>query len=219
MKNLFVTFLIFTAVILSACGKVEDTPTAALEEIQIALAERNSEQLSRRIDLKNFFAQIYEVATVQLAENYDYYKEKYSRDPYFQHDAEFLKNYNEEFKAGNLKFIENVVMAYFAKLPEPKTPEENPEAYVANEFEKIRRAVNAEIKSVAIDKNSAEMILNLNGDSTLIGQFISDLDLKLGFTKDDNGNWHLKEIENLDVLTPILVDKAEIIRMNFLDEK
>ena len=98
------------------------------------------------------------------------------------------------------------------------TPELDASEYaVTPEAQEI--AVNAEIKSVAIDKNSAEMILNLNGDSTLIGQFISDLDLTLGFIKDDNGNWHLKEIENLDVLTPILVDKAEIIKLNFLDEK
>ncbi len=59
------------------------------------------------------------------------------------------------------------------------------------------------------------MILNLNGDSTVIGQFVSDLDLKLGFIKDKNGNWHLNKIENIDVLTPLIVDKAEIIRENF----
>lgn len=215
MKKIFAILLILVAAIFAGCGKEEDTPTDALEEIQVALAERNSIQLSRRIDMEKFFSQTYDAVTIELAKNYDYYKEKYPREPYFQHDAEFLKRYNKEFEAQNLKFIEDVMAAYFAKIPEPERDQDNPQAYVANEFERIRRAVSSKIKSVAIDKNSAEMILNLNGDSTLIGQFVSDLDLKLEFVKDEKGKWKLTKIENLEELTPLLVDKAEIIRINF----
>ena len=215
MKKLFAILLIFTAAIFTSCVKDEDTPNDAISEIQIALAERNLQKLSSRIDLEDFFKQIYEAGTVEFFQNYDYYKEKYPKEPYFQKDAEYLKQYNENFETQNLKFAEDVTKAYFAKIPAPEKAEENPAAYVANEFEKIRRAVSAEIKSVAIDNDSAEMILNLNGDSTVIGQFVSDLDLKLGFIKDKNGNWHLNKIENIDVLTPLIVDKAEIIRENF----
>lgn len=215
MKKLFAILLIFTAVIFAACSKEEDTPTDALTEIETALAERNFNQLSSRVDLEKFFAQAYKDGTVELSKNYDYYKEKYPKEPYFQHDAQFVEPYNAEFEAENLKFAEDVAKAFFAKVPEPDTVKENPEAYVANEFEKIRRAVSAEIKSVTIDKDSAEMILNLNGDSTLIGQFVSDFDLKLAFVKDENNKWQLTKIINLDVLTPLIVDKAEIIRINF----
>ena len=215
MGKLFATILIFAAIVVAGCGKEEDTPTDALTEIQAALADRNSAQLSRRIDLEDFFAKFYDAATIELAENYDYYRKKYPKDPYFNHDAEFLKNYNDEFKTQHLKFAEDVVINFFKRVPEPEKPTENLEAYVANEFEKIRRAIRSEIKSVTIDENSAEMILNLNGDSTLIGQFVSDLDLTLGFTKDENGNWHLQEIKNMEQLTPLIVDKAEIIRISF----
>lgn len=216
MKTLFAIFLIFSAAIFAACGKEEDTPKDALTEIEIALAKKNPDLLVGRIDLEKFFAQIYKDGTVELAKKYDYYKEKYPKEPYFQQDAEFVKQYNAEFEAENLKFTEEVVKAYFARIPEPETVKENPVAYVANEFEKIRRAVSAEIKSVTIDNNSAEMILNLNGDSTIIGQFVSDLDLKLAFIKDENNKWQLTEIKNIDVLTPLIVDKFEIIRINFL---
>ena len=214
LKNLFATIFILTLVIFAGCGK-EDSPETALLELQAALSERDAKKLSNRVDIEKFFIQIYEGTTIELAENYDYYKKTYPDDPYFQQDAEFLKNYNEEYKAVHLKFAEDVVTAYFAKLPEPATPKENPEAYVANEFEKIRRAVSSEVKSVVIDNDTAEMTVNLNGDSTLIGQFVSDLDLKLGFNKDENGKWHLTKIENLDELTPLIVDKAEIIWINF----
>lgn len=214
MKKLLAITLILVAVALAGCGK-EDSPEAALLEMQAALAEKDSKKLARRVDVEKLFIQIYEGTTLELAKNYDYYKEKYPNDPYFQHDAEFLKNYNEEFKALHLKFAEDVVAAYFAKLPEPETPEENPHAYVANEFEKVRRAVNAEIQNVIVDKNSAEMTLKLKGDSTLRGQFVGDLIFKFGFTKNDDDKWHLTQIENLDELTPPLVDKAELVWINF----
>lgn len=215
MKTLFAILLVFTAAIFAACGKDEDTPIDAITEIETALAERNTSQLSKRVDLEKFFTQIYRDGSVEIAKNYNYYKEKYPKDPYFQHDETYVAQYNEEFEERNLKFVADVIKAYFAKTPAPEAPAENPEAHVANEFEKIRQAVTAEIKSVTIDVDSAEMILNLNGDSSLIGQFVSDLDLKLGFYKDENGKWRLSEIKNIDVLTPLVVDKAEIIRVNF----
>lgn len=214
LKKIFATVLIMAAVMVGGCG-AEDSPETALNEMQNALAERDLAKLSKRVDVSRLFAQIYDDTTLELAANYEYYKEKYPDDPYFQHDAEFLKTYNEQFKALHLKFADDVKAAYFAKLPEPSTPEENPYAYIANEFEKVRRSVNAEIQNVTIDNDTAEMTLNLKGDSTLRGQFVGDLTFKFGFTKDDDDKWHLTKIENLDELTPPLVDKAEIVWINF----
>ena len=216
MQTFLKKFLILAAIMIlcAGCGREEDTPQNALTEIQVALADRDFETLSKRVDIEKFFAQIYDAVTLELAANYDFYKEKYPDDPYFQHDAEFLKKYNADFKELHLNFANEVKAAYFAKLPEPETPEENPYAYVANEFEKVRRAVNAEIQNVTIDKNSAEMTLLLKGDSTLRGQFFGELIFKFGFTKDGE-KWHLNKIENLDELTPPLVDKAEIVWINF----
>jgi len=207
--------LILSAVIfLTGCGQ-EDTPEAALNEIKIALAERDSKKLSERVNLDKFFSATYDATTVALAANYDEYSAKYPDDPYFQHSAEFLETYNAEHKDLHLKFLDGVKAAFFAKLPEPATPEENPTAYVANEFEKIRQATDATIKETRIDDDRATVILDVQGDSSLRGQFIGQMTFELAFRRDEKNRWHFDAIENLDELTPALVDKAELVWITF----
>jgi hypothetical protein len=200
--------------VITGCGK-EDSPEAALNEIKIALAERDSNKLSTRADLNEFFSETYDATTIELAKKYDEYKEKYPDDPYFQHSGEFLTEYNAKNKNNHLKFLDGVKESFFAKIPEPSTPEENPTAYVANEFEKIRRATNVKVKEIVTDENNhATMTLLVEGDDSLRGRFIGQMTFKLGFSKDAENRWHFDEIKNLDELTPALVDKAEIIWVN-----
>ena len=214
MLKFFLPLILSAVIFLTGCGQ-EDSPEAALNEIKIALAERDSEKLSTRADLDKFFSMTYDATTVALAENYDDYREKYPDDPYFQHSAEFLTTYNAEHKALHLKFLDGVKKSFFSKMPEPSTPEENPTAYVANEFEKIRQATDATIKETRIDENHATIILEVTGDNSLRGKFIGQLTFKLGFIRDEKNRWHFESIENLDELMPVLVDKAEIIWITF----
>ena len=214
LRKLF-TILFLSAILFSACGK-EDSPEIALNNLKIALAERNSENLAAHVDLNDFFSKTYDAVTIELAKNYETYKEKYPDDPYFQHSADFISNYNAQHKNLHLKFLNGVAKAYFAKIPEPIAPEDNPTAFVANEFEKFRHATNSTIKKIVVNQNSATIILELAGDSSPRGKFIGNLTFNLVFRKDiENQRWLLDKIENLDELTPILVDKAEIIWINF----
>ena len=214
MRKFFVPLILSAVIFLTACGQ-EDTPEAALNEIQIALAERDSTKLAARADLDEFFAKTYDAATVELAKNYDAYQAKYPEDPYFQHSAEFLTTYNAEHKERHLNFLRGVKDSFFAKIPEPATPEDNPTAYVANEFEKIRAATNATIKETRINDDKATVVLDVQGDNSLRGQFIGQLTFELAFHRDDKNRWHFDAIENLDELTPALVDKAEVVWINF----
>ncbi len=204
--------IILAAIFMTGCGK-EDSPEIALNDLKLALAERDLQKIAERVNLDEFFSKTYDAATIELAKNYDTYKEKYPDDPYFQHSAEFITNYNAEHKNLHMNFLNGVAKSYFDKIPEPKTPEENPTAYVANEFEKIRQATNAEVKEIVVNDNSATIFLEIAGDSSLRGKFIGQMTFKLAFRK-ENGRWLLDKIENLDELTPILVDKAEIIWVN-----
>ena len=214
LRKLF-TILFLSAILFSACGK-EDSPEIALNNLKIALAERNSENFAAHVDLNDFFSKTYDAVTIELAKNYETYKEKYPDDPYFQHSADFISNYNAQHKNLHLKFLNGVAKAYFAKIPEPIAPEDNPTAFVANEFEKFRHATNSTIKKIVVNQNSATIILELAGDSSPRGKFIGNLTFNLVFRKDNqNQRWLLDKIENLDELTPILVDKAEIIWINF----
>jgi len=211
MKKFLAAIILLTILILG-CEK-EDSPENALAEIKIALAERDSQKLSTRADLEEFFSATYDATTLELAKNYDVYKEKYPDDQYFQYSGEFLTEYNAENKNNHLKFLRGVAESYFAKIPEPETPEDNPTAYVANEFEKIRQAASATIKKVVVNCNSATIFLELAGDDSLRGKFIGQMTFELGFRK-ENERWQFAEIKNLDELTPALVDKAEIVWIN-----
>lgn len=207
--------LILSAVIfLTGCGH-EDTPTAALDEIKIALAEKNEAKLSERMNLDEFFSATYDAATVELAKNYDEYQAKYPDDPYFQHDAEFLKTYNAEQKERHLKFLDGVKEAYFAKIPAPEMPEENPTAYVANEFELIRQATDVTVKETRVDGDKATIVLDVRGDNSLRGHFIGQMTFELGFHRDEKNFWHFDGIDNLNELMPTLVDKAELVWITF----
>ena len=206
--------LILSAVIFFAgCGRFgqEDTPEAALNEIRLALTERDSTKLAARADLEAFFATTYDVATIELAKRYDDYKTLYPDDPYFQRDADFLTAYNAEHRERHLNFLRGVSEAYFAEMPEPSTPEANPAAYVANEFEAIRQASNVTIKTAHVDGDRASVIVDVRGDNSLRGRFIGQLTFELAFRRDEENRWHFAAIENLDELTPTLVEKAEVV--------
>lgn len=214
MKKFLAPLILSALIFLTGCGQ-EDTPEAALNEIKIALAERDSKKLSERVDLDKFFSETYDTTTIELADKYDDYQTKYPDDPYFQHSAEFLTTYNTEHKNLHLKFLDGVKNSFFSKMPEPSTPEENPTAYVANEFEKIRQAADATIKETRIDDDRATIILDVQGDNSLRGQFIGQMTFELAFHRDEKNRWHFDEISNLDELTPALVDKAELVWITF----
>lgn len=214
MTKFFLPLILSAVIFLSGCGQ-EDTPEAALNEITIALAERDANKLAARADLEKFFSETYDATTIELAKRYDEYSAKYPDDPYFQHSAEFLTTYNAEHKDLHLKFLRGVSDSFFAKIPEPSTPEENPTAYVANEFDAIRQAVNATIRETRIDNDRATIILDVQGDTSLRGQFIGKLTFELAFRRDEKNLWHFDAIENLNELMPVLVDKAELVWITF----
>ena len=214
MRKFFVLLILSAAIFFTACGQ-NDSPEAALNEIKIALAERNVVKLSERVNMDEFFSATYDAATVELAKNYDAYKAKYPDDPYFQHSAEFLTTYNAKHKDLHLKFLDGVKAAYFAKMPAPENPQDNPAAYVANEFELIRQATNVTVKETRVKNNRATVVLDVQGDNSLRGRFIGHLTFKLAFHRDEKNQWHFDAIENLDELTPALVDKAEIVWITF----
>lgn len=196
------------------CGG-EDSPEKALSEMQESLEQKNFKKLSERMNLEEFFALTYDDITLELAKNYDEFGKKYPEDPYFQHSEKFLKKYNSEHRDLHMKFLNEVAHAYFEKIPEPEKPEMNPYAYVANEFEKIHLASNAVIKETKIDGEKAVLTVEMQGDNSLRGQFIGNLIFKISFCKDKQDKWHFQKIENLDELTPILVDKAEKVWITF----
>ena len=212
MKFFYTTILILMTFLLSSCGTV-DSPENSFQEIQDALNKRDFEKFSARVDTEKLFAQIYDDATIALAKDCEVYGKKYPRDPYFQRGGDFLKKYNIEHRELHLDFARKSMTAYFENLPEPDEPHDNPYAYVAHEFTQINLVSTAEVEDVEINGNSAEVTVNVKGDGSLRGIFVGFLTFKLGFEK-INDKWKLTKIENIEELTPTIVDKAELIWIN-----
>ena len=212
--KIFAPIILSAIIFLTGCGH-KDSPEAALNEIKIALAERDESKLSARVDPDEFFSQTYDAATVELAKNYDVYHAKYPDDPYFNHSAEFLTEYNAVHKERHLKFLDGVKESFFAKIPAPEKPEENPTAYVADEFEKICAVTTATVKDTIVDGDRATVVVDVRGDNSLRGRFVGKLTFKLLFHRDEQKRWHFDEISNIDELTPVLVDKAELVWITF----
>lgn len=211
MKFFCTTILILITFLMTSCSN--DSPEVAFNEMQNAIKDRDFEKFSARVDTEKLFAQIYEDATVELAKNCAAFGEKYPKDPYFQHDGKFITEYNATHRDLHLNFARESMKAYFAKLPEPEEPSDNPYAYVAHEFERLYFVSTAIVEDVKINGNSATVTVKVEGDSSLRGMFIGVLTFKLGFEKIGD-KWTLTKIENIDELTPTLVDKAELIWIN-----
>lgn len=212
MKFFYSTILILCLVFLTSCG-VTDSPQNALEEIQDALNKKDYAKFAERVDAQKLFAQVYDEATIHLAKDCAIYGEKYPRDPYFQHDGDFIKNYNAEHRELHLDFAKKSLDAYFSNIPAPEEPKDNPYAYVANEFAKLHFVSSAEVEDVKIDGNNATLTVNVKGDNSMRGVFVGLINFKLGFQNVD-GKWKLTSIENVEELTPTFVDKAELIWIN-----
>lgn len=212
MKIFYATIFILCSIFFTSCG-VTDSPEKAFEEIQESLNQKDFKNFSERVDIQKLFAQIYEDATIQLAKDCKTYGEKYPRDPYFQHDGDFIKNYNAEHRDLHLDFAQKSLNAYFENIPAPDDPQDNPHAYVASEFEKLHLVSSAEVDDVKIDGDNATLNVHVQGDTSLRGVFVGLLNFELGFQKID-GKWKLTAIENIEELTPTFVDKAELIWIN-----
>ena len=214
IKQIFLPVILIIGIFITGCGD-EDSPEKALTDIQNALKNKNSVELSERVDLEKFFGNVYDDSTLELAKNYDEYQKKYPEDPYFQHDKDFLLKYNSDYREMHLKFLRDVQEAYFKKIPAPEKPEDNPHAYVADEFEKIRWASVATVKNIVVNNDRAVMTVEIKGDESIRGQFIGVMDFAISFDKDDDNKWRVDKIENLDELMPVLVDKAEKVWITF----
>lgn len=214
MQKIFLPLILSAVIFLCGCGH-EDTPESALNDIKIALETRDKEKISRRVDFDEFFSTTYDVVTDNLAQNHDFYQKKYPDDPYFQHNAGFLTNYNAEHKNLHLNFLRDVLDAYFDKIPAPNAPEDNPTAYVANEFEFLRRATDISIKKTVVIDDSAMIEAEISGDDSLRGNFFGKMTFNLEFRRDNENFWHFVGIKNLNELMPALVDRAEVVWINF----
>ena len=211
MKIFCTTILVLMTFLMTGCSN--DSPKVAFNEIQTAINDRDFEKFSARVDTEKLFVQIYENATIELAKNCETFKQKYPKDPYFQHDGKFITEYNATHRDLHLNFARESMKAYFANFPEPDEPHDNPYAYVANEFNRLRAVSTATVEDVKVDGNSATVTVKVDGDGSLRGMFIGVLTFELGFEKIGD-KWTLTKIENIDELTPTLVDKAELIWIN-----
>lgn len=214
MKKIYLLLVAaLTIGITGGCGGTkEDTPEAALNDIQIALANQDRQLIESRVDVDKFLDNLYSDVTVQIADNIKELHDRYPDDPYFWNSPEFIRKYNEEKRSFYMSFVNASVNAYF-------DPEVKPDTFVnlfaiqcAKEFKNICAAMETKISPAKKEDNHATIDFELIGDSTPYGQFVgNNLTFRFGFDRDKEGRWHLVKIENLNELIFPIVDRAELV--------
>ena len=186
----------------------QDTPEIALKEIRAALAERDYEKFSSRVALSHFINTAYDDATEELASHCEEFHELYPHDLYFQFGSQNIRNYNEEFRETHLGFLDQFISAYFKNLKQPKKFEANPVTFAAAAFRKLHNAARSVAKETSVDGTQATMLVEITG-GFLYRRMIGTMDFRFAFERDEEGWWRLTKVENVDELTPPILDVAE----------
>ncbi len=188
--------------------KYQDTPEIALKEIREAIAERDYEKFSSRVELSYFINRAYDEATEELAKNCEEFHGLYPHDLYFQFGSQNIRNYNEEFRETHLGFLNRFIAAYFRNLKQPEKFEANPVTFAAAAFRKLHDAARSEIKETVVREREAEVLVTITG-GFLYRRMIGAMDFRFAFEQDGEGRWRLTEVKNVQELTPPILDVAE----------
>jgi len=186
----------------------QDTPEAAWEEIRTAVAERDYEKFSERVELSRFINTTYDEATEELANRCEEFHELYPHDLYFQFGAQNIRNYNEEFRETHLGFLDQFISAYFRNLGRPKKFEADPVTFSAGAFRKLYGAARSIVKETTLNGREAVLLVEITG-GFIYRKMIGAMDFRFVFERDAEGRWRLTGVQNVDELTPPILDVAE----------
>ncbi len=186
----------------------QDTPESAWKEICTAVAERDQETFFHRVEVSRFINKAYDDATEELANHCEEFHELYPQDLYFQFGAQNIRNYNEEFRAVHLGFLDQFIAAYFNNLKKSGTFEANPVTFAAGAFRKLHSAARSVVKETSVDGDKAVMVVEITG-GFIYKRTIGTMDFRFDFEQDSEGLWHLTDVQNVDELTPPILDVAE----------
>ena len=213
IKKFTLLIVALIAILISGCGQPQ-TPQSALDEILIALNERDEQKFNSHVDMNNFLVTTHNDVSAEILKNFDDYKAKYPQDPFFQNSIPFVKDYLNKYRDEHINLTSTALNAYFDKnLKSPKDFVDNPAAWIASEFKHVHNACTSKVTASDVKDNSAVITLEVTGDNSIYGKLIGNLTFKLYFER-RNDQWYLTKIANIDELIDDVVDKAEIVWPN-----
>ena len=180
-----------------------------IEEMRLAINERNLEKLTRYVDVKKFLDEGYEEVTDELAKNCDKFHKLYPHDLFFKFGSRALRFYNSRFRGVHLGFVTRVMNAYFNKnLVPPKSFTSAPIDYCAFELSKMLKALTCNVKNISEEKSRAVAEVEIFGNNSYYGKIWGNLNFQFEFIE-VNGIWQLKQILNVRELVAPVLDMAE----------
>ena len=186
-----------------------DTPNIALEEIRRAIAERDYANFRRRVELADVLDAAYDETTEELAQNCEKFHELYPHDLFFQFGEQNIRDYNREYRAVHLGFLERFITAYFdGNLKMPRNFEEDPVNCAAYAFHKIHKMMRTTVRDMQENDGQAVATVEISGN-LIYRKIIGRLTFRFGFSKDETGFWHLTRVANIPELTSPILDVAE----------
>ena len=180
-----------------------------LEEMRLAINEKNLGKLTAHVDIDKFLNEGYDEVIDELAINCEKFNKMYPHDLLFKFGATALRFYNEKFRKIHLGFVKKTMEAYFDKnLVEPKSFISNPINFCGIELGKLLASLSCDIKKVSVENSRAVADVDIFGDNSSYGKMWGRLKFQFEFTKVD-GVWKLKKILNVRELVAPVLDMAE----------
>ena len=194
----------------SGCGKQEETPEDALNEIKAAIDRYDYEKFSARVDVRSLLDNAYDDATLELASRVNDFSAAYPDDPFFRNRGEDIVLYNEFNRDEHMKFVREVVTDCFDRqLTAPEKFSEDTIVGTAAELRHYYSTASSTVESSTVVQNRATLRLNVKFESRYAGGTYS-LPLRLEFEKDGE-HWKLMRVSNVEEMIMPLVDIAEIL--------
>lgn len=202
--------IILSLLLLVGCGKEEDTPELALEEIKQAIETCDQEKFAARVDEKFLLEHAYDDAATELVLRAREFRALYPNDPFFRNDPEFIMTYIDLNRAEHMKFVEAVVEECFNRtLQPPAELEKDTISGTASELRYYYATANSVPKKILADEHRASARFDVSFESLYAKKKVV-LPLELELEKEGE-RWRLKRIKNVGEMIDPLVEIAEIL--------
>lgn len=208
-----ISFLVFLlSAVLAGCYHLYETRQVEYAAAQIAKAitMRDALLFERYVDVTRLVERGYDDGSRVLSDNVTDLHERYPEDPFFWHDAAFMRAYTAKHRKDALRFIREGMHRYFIDAGDPPVFSDDPTGFVAHEVGKIIEVTRAAIveKRASGDRRTT-LRVRFDGEPTAYGALANGIEMDLLFERAESGDWRLVEITNAEELLLPVTASAE----------
>lgn len=211
MSKKFRALLVLLVVIVAAAGasayayQAERTPEYALEQLGVAIAQRDGAAVARYVDVDSVITQSYDESTAILVDQIAELHAQYPQDWFFRHDSAFMRDYIAQRRSDDLVFIHRCLDFYGDGDLTPISRSDGQAKWLADETVKFRDNYSCELQGVQVKGQKAEATLVFTGKDTDYGRLVPQLRAVIELEQQKDGHWQIKRFANVpEMFAPIV---------------